>query len=92
MSVGDRYLAFAQLVKSKELYIRLNLFEKIEQDFVEQCDTELGDFLNDYALLMLIGKTDELERELDTLIFDHDLNPEMLHCVADSLYELITVC
>jgi hypothetical protein len=88
-SVFDRYLRYAEYVLSLDAWEKFLLVKRIEKEFIEQCDTELGDFLNDYFLLILQDMDSEcFELKLDQMLLNFDLNPEMMVCVADSLEEI----
>ena len=79
-----RYAQYAHYVNTLDPWEKFTLVKRIENEFINQCDTELGDFLNDYMLLIL----QEDFGQLKNLVDEFDLNPEMMMCVADSLEEL----
>jgi hypothetical protein len=87
---GVRYLTFAEKVKGLSDTQRYYLLKAVEHDFIEECDTPLGDFLNDYVLLMLQNLNGQgFAEQLEQLFEEHDLNQEMLECVADSLESML---
>jgi hypothetical protein len=89
--VGVRYLDINERIKSLQNHDQMiRLIKRVESEFVLQCDTELGDFLNDFVLLILeSGNSVEFPQMLLDLIDDYDLNSEMLMCVADDLEAMI---
>ena len=89
-NAGARYLTFAEKVKGLSNECRYNLIKAVEHDFIGECDTPLGDFLNDYVLLMFQNLNGEgFADQLEQLLQEHDLNEEMLECVADSLDSML---
>ena len=54
------------------------LIQCVEQEFLDQADTELGDFINSMCELMIFEAQENIEFSMYKLITESELNLEML--------------
>ncbi len=70
----------------------LELIRKVEHEYNDQCDTELGDFLNTVCENMIFCTEDTVEYAMYTAVLNSELNLDMLLCVAKQIFDIQTTC
>jgi len=84
--VACSYLCLAQDICKLDAHNQYNFMKVVENYYEDQADSPLGDFLNEYvALLVEEGACDDLHQSIQDLVDDHQLDDEMLTCVADTI-------
>jgi hypothetical protein len=86
------YLEIGNLLINKNPEDNFKFIQSIEKNYEFVADTELGDFLNSIGLLYYNQlQDDELHSYIRDVIYDYDLNYEMLFSVgSDILTSLYT--
>ena len=83
------YLCLADDIRKLSQLDQYTLLTLVEAYYDEEGDTVLGDFLNDYIQCLLEHDgEDTLHLDIQDVIDEHDLNEDMLRCVAQTIQHL----
>ncbi len=66
----------------------IELIRKVEHEYIDQADTELGDFLNTICENMIFCTKETLEYAMYTTVLNSELNLDMLLCVLKQIYDI----
>jgi hypothetical protein len=81
-----KYLLIANYIKPLDQFERYLLIKYIENYFEDQCDTELGDFIEEMVWVYLYSlDDDDLHIYIREVIDCSECNLEMLDCVSNSI-------
>ena len=84
------YLSISEEIKNIEPEHQYKIIKQVEYLYESEADTELGDFINDYVMILFTELyNEELHLEIQDLIDDSNLNEEMLICVGKDIESLI---
>jgi hypothetical protein len=64
------------------------LIKCIEEEFLEQADTELGDFINSMCEIMIFESQEDIEFSMYKLVVESELNLEMLLQVGKQIINI----
>ncbi len=86
--VVSLYLQISEALTQLNTDQHIKLIQWIEKEYINEADSPLGDYLNDMCLIFFTDLyEDELHDKIRTLIYDSELDYDMLYEVGKTILE-----
>jgi hypothetical protein len=83
------YITLCDHIRLLNTWDQYRLLKHVETQFESEADSPLGEFLNEFIVLMLENNTESIHQDLQDLIDVAELNEEMLICIGETINESI---
>jgi|LauGreDrversion4_2_1035121.scaffolds.fasta_scaffold11638_2 hypothetical protein len=83
-----KFLILAEAIKQKTIAEQANIIKWVEKEYEDLRESDLADFLNDFIWCLLYCEDwDELHTIIRDLVYDSDLNLDLLLKVSENIVD-----